>query len=130
MKLVAIVLAFAGSSAFASTNGYYLKMDLSLNGKHISSPKLAVKVGEPATISQKIDTEESFIEVVVTEGSIQNRKGILMSFVVGVVDQSGQRVIKSKPQVLSKENESAQITVGESNGDEVSLSVVANRRSL
>lgn len=43
MKLFAIVLAFVGSSAFASTNGYDLKMDLSLNGKHVSSPRVIVK---------------------------------------------------------------------------------------
>lgn len=130
MKLVAIALAFIGSSAFASTNGYDLKMDLSLNGKHISSPRVIVKAGETATITQKTDTEESFIEVVATEGSIQNHKGILMNFVVGVIGKNGERTIKAKPQVLAKENEAAQITVGENNGDEVSLSVVANRKSL
>ncbi len=130
MKLVAIVLAFIGSTAFASTNGYDLKMDLSLNGKHVSSPRLIVKAGETAYINQKTDTEESFIEVVATEGSIQNHQGILMNFIVGVIDQNGQRVIKAKPQILAKENEAAQITVGENNGDEISLSVVATRKSL
>lgn len=130
MKLVAIVLAFICSSAFASTNGYDLKMDLSLNGKHVSSPRLIVKAGETASISQKTDTEESFIEVVATEGSIQNHQGILMNFIVGVIDQNGQRVIKAKPQILANENEAAQITVGENNGDEISLSVVATRKSL
>lgn len=130
MKLVAIVLAFIGSSAFASTNGYDLKMDLSLNGKHVSSPRLIVKAGETAYINQKTDTEESFIEVVATEGSIQNHQGILMNFIVGVIDQNGQRVIKAKPQILANENEAAQITVGENNGDEISLSVVATRKSL
>lgn len=130
MKLVAIVLTFIGSTAFASTNGYDLKMDLSLNGKHVSSPRLIVKAGETAYINQKTDTEESFIEVVATEGSIQNHQGILMNFIVGVIDQNGQRVIKAKPQILAKENEAAQITVGENNGDEISLSVVATRKSL
>lgn len=130
MKLVAIVLAFIGSTAFASTHGYDLKMDLSLNGKHVSSPRLIVKAGETAYINQKTDTEESFIEVVATEGSIQKHQGILMNFIVGVIDQNGHRVIKAKPQILAKENEAAQITVGENNGDEISLSVVATRKLL
>ncbi|MBL7544088.1 MAG: hypothetical protein JNL11_09735 [Bdellovibrionaceae bacterium] len=130
MKLVAIVLAFISSSAFASTNSYDLKMDLSLNRRHVSSPRLIVKAGETAYINQKTDTEESFIEVVATEGSIQNHQGILMNFIVGVIDQNGQRVIKAKPQILASENEAAQITVGENNGDEISLSVVATRKSL
>lgn len=130
MKMLVMVLAFVGSSAFAATNGYDLKMDLSLNGKHISSPRVIVKAGETATVTQKTDTEESFIEVVATEGSIQNHKGILMNFVVGVIGKNGERTIKATPQVLAKENEPAQITVGEKNGEEVSLSVVAKRKAL
>lgn len=35
-----------GSSAFASNNGYDLKMDLSMNGKHVSSPRIIVKAGK------------------------------------------------------------------------------------
>ncbi len=130
MKMLVTVLAFVGSSAFAATNGYDLKMDLSLNGKHVSSPRVIVKAGETATVTQKTDTEESFIEVVATEGSIQNHEGILMNFVVGVIGKNGERTIKAKPQVLAKENEPALITVGEKNGEEVSLSVVANRKAL
>ncbi len=130
MKLIAIVLAFIGSSAFASVKSYDLKMNLSLNGKHTSSPRVLVKAGETATITQKTETEESFIEVVVTEGSVQNHKGILMNFVVGVIGKNGERTIKAKPQVLAKENELAQITIGENKGDEVFLSVVAKRKSL
>ena len=130
MKLMAIALVFVGGSVFASTNGYDLKMDLSVNGKQISSPRVMVKAGETATINQKTETEESFIEVVATEGSIQNHKGILMKFTVGVIAQNGERVIKSQPQVLAKENEKTQVTIGENNGDEISLSVVAKRKSL
>lgn len=130
MKLVAIALAFIGSSALASTNGYDLKMELSLNGKHISSPRVIVKAGETATVTQKTDTEESFIEVVATEGKVQNHKGIMMNFVVGVIGKDGERTIKAKPQILAKENEPAQITIGGKNGDEVSLSVIANRKAL
>ena len=129
MKKLGLLLLLAGSSALAA-KGYDLKMDLSLNGKHVSSPRLIVKAGETASISQKTDTEESFIEVVATEGSIQNHQSILMNFIVGVIDQNGQIVIKAKPQILANENEAAQITVGENNGDEISLSVVATRKSL
>lgn len=130
MRLVIVVLAFISSSAFALTNGYDLKIDLSMNGKHISSPRVIAKAGETASISQKTDTEESFIEVVATEGSIQNHNGILMNFVVGVIDKNGQRVIKAKPQILAKENETAQITVAEEDGNQLSLSVTATRKSL
>ncbi|WP_041577106.1 hypothetical protein [Bdellovibrio bacteriovorus] len=130
MKLFPIVLAFISSSAFASNKGYDLKMDLSLNGKLISHTQAIVKAGETTTIAQETDTEEGFIEALVSEGSIQNNKGILMKFVVGVVDKNGKRVNKVKLQVLAKENVPAQITFTTNNGDEASLSVVANRRLL
>lgn len=121
-----------GNSAFAATtNGYDLKMDLSLNGKHISSPRVIVKESETATITQKTDTEETFIEVVAAEREIQNHKGILMKFTVGTISKDGQRTIISKPQILANENEKAQITVGKSGGSvNLSLSVLAQRKSL
>lgn len=130
MKLVAIILAFMGSSAFAFTNAYDLKMDLSINGKHVSSPHIFVKAGEMGSVSQKTDTEENFIEVIATEGQVQNQKGIMMNFTVGYIGKNGERTVVSTPQILAKENEPALFTVGQKNGTELSLSVVAKRKSL
>lgn len=129
MKLLGLALIMVGSSAFGATNGYDLKMELSMNGKHVSSPRVIVKAGETATVTQKTDTEETFIEVVATEGEIQNNKGILMKMVVGTISSDGQRTIVSRPQILAKENEQALIQVGDKDG-EMSLSVVAKRKSL
>lgn len=129
MKLVSIIVYFICSSAFASKNSYDLKMDLSINGKHIASPRVFVKAGEMKTITQKTGNEESFIEVVATEGSIQDHKGILVNFAVGFISKNGERTIKAKPQLLAKENESTQITITENNGEVISLSVVAKRKS-
>lgn len=130
MKLLGLALILVGSSAFATTNGYDLKMDLSMNGKRVSSPRIIVKAGEKGTINQKTGTEESFIEVVATEGQVQNHKGIMMNFTVGYIGKNGERNIVSKPQILAKENEPALITVGEKDGTELSLSVVVKRKSL
>ncbi len=130
MKLIVLVLSFMSSMALASSNGYDLKMDLSMNGKHVSSPQLIVKAGEKATINQNTNGIENFIEVVATEGSIQNHKGILMNFVVGVIGKNGERIIKSTPQILAKENQAAQITVGENSTETVSLTVIAKRKAL
>lgn len=130
MKMLMAALLFVGISAFASTGGYDLKMDLSLNGKLVSSPRMIVKAGEKAMITQSNNSEESFIEVTAKEGPIQNHKGILMNFVVGTVGKDGKRTVLSEPQILAKENEPAQITVDEANGSKMSLSVVAKRKSL
>ncbi|MFZ4403033.1 MAG: hypothetical protein ACOYOK_02930 [Pseudobdellovibrionaceae bacterium] len=131
MKMIVIALAFIGSTALASAKGYDLKIDFSLNGKHISSPRLIVKAGEVASISQTTANQEGFfIDVTANESAVQSHKGILMKFVVGVIEKNGQRTIKAKPQILAKENEPAQITVGENNKDEVALSVLVHRKSL
>jgi hypothetical protein len=124
-----IVLCFLmGSSAFAA-NVYHLKMDLSIDGKKVASPGLVVREGAPASITEESSTGKSFVEVIAKEGSIQNHKGILMNFVVEYSGPNGERKILAKPQILAKENEPAQITVGE-NGQEMSLTVVAQRKSL
>lgn len=130
MKLVALVLAFLCSPAFASTVSYDLKMELSINGKPVSSPRLIVKSGEMGSISQTADTEESFIEVIATEGQVQGHKGIMMNFTIGYIGKNSDRTIVSKPQILAKENEPALITVGEKDGTELSVSVVAKRKFL
>lgn len=130
MKWMALFFLMISSSAFASNHGYDLKMDLSMNGKHVSSPRMIVKAGEMGTIQQKSNNEETFIEVVATEGQVQNRKGILMNFTVGYIGQNGARKIVSQPQILSKENETAVVTVGGKDQTELTLSVVARRTSL
>ena len=132
MKLLGITLLAMTSSAFASSNAYDLKMDLSLNGKHVSSPRVIVNEGEPATITQKTDSEGMFIEVVATEGSVQNHKGIMMKFTIGTIGKNGERIIIAKPQVLARENEPAKITQSEegSQREQLSLSVVAKRKAL
>jgi type II secretory pathway component HofQ len=130
MKLAVIVLIFVGSYAFAGASGYDLKIDLAVNGKIVSSPRILVKAGEMGTIVQKNDAEESFVEVIATEGTINNHSGILMNFNIGFIDKNGKRNISSSPQILATENKPAQITVGEKNGTVMSLSVVAHRRTL
>lgn len=129
-KMLIAMSLLIGSSAFAS-NGYDLKMELSMNGKKVSSPRIIVREGETGSITQETSNEKTFIEVVAKEGEIQNHKGIMMNFVVGYIGQDGKRTIVSKTQILTKENETAQITVGNDDGKEtMSLSVVAQRKSL
>jgi len=132
MKLLGIALLAMSGSAFASSNAYDLKMDLSLDGKHVSSPRVVVKEGEPATVTQENGSKKQFIEVIATEGSIQNHKGILMKFTVGTIGENGERTIVAKPQVLAKEGEPAKITQSDTKSgvEHLSLSVVAKKTTL
>lgn len=130
--MLSIFFLIVGNSGFsAATNGYDFKIELSFNGKHISSPPFFVKENELKTVIQETDTEVVFIEVIASEGEIQNHKGILMKFTVGMIGKDGQRTTISKPQILANESEQAQINVGKSGGSEnLALSVVAKRKSF
>ena len=149
MKLLIIFLSFiAAQTSFAAVKkshlkpaaviptalekAYDLQMELTIDGKHVSSPRVLVKPGETASVTQQSETDNSFIEVVATEGTLQNHSGILMKFVVGTIDKDGKRTIVSHPEILAKENEPATITVGQKNGspEELSLSVVAERKTF
>lgn len=134
VPLMAGVLASLFSlslTAAAAEKAYDLKMELSKNGHLISKPHLLVKEGEPGNLTHENRTAKNFVEVVAMENSTQDSQGILMNFVVGYIDQNGQRVIVSKPQIFAKENEPAHLRVGDDQGKEnFTLSVVARRKSL
>ncbi len=131
MKNLGLFLLLAGSSAMAA-KGYDLKMDLTMNGKHMSSPRVLVKAGEKATIAQEGKNGGSFIEVVATEGEVQGNAGIMMSFTVGTIDKKGARTIVSRPKILAVENSEARITVGENENsvEQISLTVTPKRVDL
>lgn len=129
--LMAMVCLFS-VSVFASQKAFDLKMDLSIEGKHVSSPRIVVKEGEKGTITQESNGQKSFIEVVAKEDKAPNGKqAIFMTFVVGKIANDGTRTVISQPQIISIPNEKAQISVGEKgNPDLLSLSVIANKTTL
>ena len=127
MKILGLTFLLACSSAFASITNYDLQMDLSLNGKHVSSPRVIAKEGEIATIVQKTDDKETFIEVITTKADMKN--AVMMKFTVGTIGKNGERTILARPQVIARENETAKISQGETGGQELlSLSVTAKRQ--
>ncbi len=130
VKILMTACLLIASNVFAASKMYDLKMDLLINGKRVSTPRILVKEGETARVDQENSYSKSFIEVVAGEGEIQNRKGILMNFTVGYIDKAGKRKIVSQPQVLAKENEIASIEVGNMNGKEkIKLSVLPQRKT-
>lgn len=126
MKILGLMIFLTCSSAMATTS-YDLKMELSLNGKHISSPRVIAREGETATIIQKSDDMETFIDVVTTTYDAKNT--VMMKFTVGTIGKNGERIILSSPKIISKENEVAKISQGETGKPEqISLSVIAKRQ--
>lgn len=131
LKLVLGLFLLTGS-VHAGAKGYDLKFDLSLNGKHISSPRMYVLEGAVASIEQKNSTDSSYIEVKATETLVSKKKLIKMNFTVGVVDKFGQKTVISKQNVIAKENELVKITLNENedNSKHLALTVIAKRKSL
>ncbi len=117
MKLLLLLLVFP-LFASAATRKYDLNLAYSLEEGPESKGKIVVSEGRAAVLRK----DASFVEVTAEEGIINERKGILLSFNVGVVAEDGKRTILTQPKLLVKENEEAKITI-----DEFALAVTANR---
>jgi Flp pilus assembly secretin CpaC len=132
MKYIILGLySLISTSAFASENGYALKMDLSLNGAHLSPPRMTVIAGKTGTFIQKTGSTETFIDVIATEGAVQDHKGILLKFVVGTIEKNGNRTVLYTPELLATENKTATFTTaGKNRANSLSLSVTPQRKTL
>jgi len=132
MKLLTLILtSLLSTSLLASEKGYKLDMELSMNGKAVSSPKLTIREGETGTITSETAETKSSFEVVATEGEVKGAKGILMKFKVSHLNKDGSKEIISKPTILSKNGEEATVAIGEQGKKaEMVLKVVATRKIL
>ena len=126
MKNYLVALSLLIGSAAAAEKTYDIKIDLSLNKKKISTSRLIVKEGEGGSVTQDTAAGKSFVEVVAMEGVAENKKAVMMNFIVGMINENGVRTIVSRPQILVAENELAEVIVGDQNNKEVmSMAVVA-----
>ncbi len=131
-QLLLTLICLISVSVFANQKTFDLKIDFSIDGKHVSSPRIVVKEGEKGTITQDVDGYQTFIDVVAKEEqSPSGQSAIRMNFVIGKIALDGTRKIVSQPQIISIPNEEAQITVGQSGKSEtLSLSVIATTTTL
>ncbi len=126
--LLGLGLLFS-TTTFATTNNYDLQMELSFNGKKVSSPRMIVKEGEKGSITSKNETEENFIDVVATKAK---NNGIMLKFKVGYVGKNGERKIVGEPAIIAREGEPAKIEMSQSPNTpaELSLSVTAKKVAM
>lgn len=114
------------TSAFGAIPGYDIKVDYTLNGKPVTGTHLRVKEGETATMITKKGSQESFMEVT----PVKSDKGVHMKFVLGTIDENGERSVISTPEVITGSNGKAQIIQDDKDGDKMSLSVLAKEQSI
>ena len=126
--LIFIMGLFISTSLWASTPGYDLKLELSLDGKVVASPRIVVQEGKVGTLTQESGDNKIFFEIVASEGEIQGNRGILLKLKIGLINNDGSRTIISQPQILAKPGEEAHITVGQDDKEEMTLKVIATRK--
>lgn len=124
MKLfVFIGSLLLGSAAFAAPS-YDLKVDLSVDGKIVSSPHLVVREGETGSITQDTDGKKIYIDVV---AKAHKPKGIEMSFQYGEILANGEKQMISTPRIIALENEKASIQVAVKGEPVHEISVLAKK---
>ena len=109
-SLIFSQISFSAQNAPAQKQ-YDLKMELSINGKHISSPHTVVIEGEPATVTQDTKDGKFFLTVatmkVPNETKIKNpekKKALGFQFAVGKIGADGKETLLADlPSSLSKE---------------------------
>lgn len=154
MKFLATILLIAGQLSFAATTmtatstanrtttsaitdstkktGFLFSMDLSLNGKHVGSPRISVLENQQAEISQGTEGGGTyFVSVIAKEATMQNQKGIMMSLEVGTTAKDGTRTVISKPEIFAKENTPAKMTNAKADGtEEMALTITAKKQTF
>lgn len=119
MKVFGLLLALASVNVVAANKYYEIGMDLSVDGKRVPAPRLFVKENVTETVIQG----NKFFEVTATENPLD--QSVKMDFAVGEFTEDGERIIISRPTIISKENTRANMKITRDDGtEELDLSVV------
>lgn len=126
MKMLLVALILVSGSAFAAKS-YDLKLDYMVNGKRVASPAMVVKEGVTSTVFSETATGKSFIEVTPTKDMEDNK--LKMKFIVGTIDEMGERTVLARPEMMIEENRMGKISTGENEGTEdMTLSAFAKEK--
>jgi hypothetical protein len=127
-----LVILSLGNSLFASENVFNLKMDLIIEGKHVSSASLEVNEGKKGIVTQDNNGIKHFIEVVAHEKmTADNQETIHMNFIIGKIAEDGSRVILTEPEVIASPNKKAHFYVKrDDQTDFVGLKFIAKKVSF
>ena len=125
-------LVFISLTAGATTAGFDLKMDYSLNGKHVASPHMTTKSGQAAMVTQESKEKMTYLQVTPTDDKVvEGKHTIRMKFEVGTIAKDGTKTVLGRPEIIALENERAEISVSDEVGNEqVDIAVTAARTKL
>lgn len=129
-NLFAIIILFLAGTAWAAPRQYEIDMELMVDGKVVSTPKIITMEGTKASIESAGAEGGTFVEVTPSEKTIKGVDGILMEMKVGFVDDTGFRRVLAQPRILAKDGAKAQIILDDKKkNQEVTLKATAKRVS-
>lgn len=105
------VLSFISITAFAKTQKFDVKVNLTVNGKKIAAPKLIINEGQKAQVSwqQEGEKEARFIEVVAKNDKDFGPDVIFLDLKLGHGESRKQ--IETEPEMLVKNNTPGHLTI-------------------
>jgi len=127
MKVLMSLILFIFSFSTFAVQSYKLDMNLLIDNKSVSKPKIIVQEGEKGTITQNDSATNTTTEisVVASQGEMQGRKGILLKMEVGYNKNNVQKIV-SRPQILVSEGQEALVeVVGNEGNKKMSLKIIA-----
>jgi hypothetical protein len=129
MRMLGLVLALVmSSSAFAVTTEppiYKITGTLFVNGQKLASQQIITAAGKSAEIKTMSDNHsESKMKVVANQ--IEGKDALQMKFEIEYRDDVHD--IKMKPEIFSQLGSEAEVTVGKSGEEPVTLKVIATRQ--
>lgn len=127
--LASVLLTLFSPFAFAVKKGFDIKMDIVVDGKTLSSPRIQVLEGVQTTVTERVKQEKTFFNLVATQDKeMKGKQTVLMKFEIGKFDEKGQKIVVGQPQIIAFENEPASISVGTEEKEAYSISVIAQKK--
>jgi hypothetical protein len=131
-KFFTLLFFFVSSSVFGSTNTYDLKMDLSVLGRHVASPRLTVKEGMTASITQQNEgsSEVTFVDIISVEKKTDHNSKILMNFSIGTISLAGERTVLTSGKVITSDDGKARVSSYSNGNEQFSLDILATKKVI
>jgi len=136
VKLFLTTLMITFSASLFAASGYDLTMEISVDGKVVSTVMIKVLEGQKATMTKKTMEEDSRTEklteitVVAREGQMSDHKGILLDIEIGHTNGQARSIV-SKPQILVQNGKETLFETHEDGGkNKLSLKIVATRTTI
>lgn len=119
--ILGMAIILISSTLLAAPKSIILDMKLSIDGREVSAPIVAVQEGQKATVSQRAteinEFNETFIEVQANQTKVDDIPGIKMNFVISQTINGKKKVI-STPQIFALDGGEAEVTLNNSDSQQ------------